>query len=157
MNKKDFSPVERERATAFVKAFGNDKKPDLSPKKIPHPPAKPGSVLPQEPLPKPEPKAKIVDPSVLDEESIPPKVNIGAEYNARKVEEEEIKASKRPAGNPPRIFNHFLMIMMLVFFVGLAIYNFNSIKEIKKEQFRILENQRVIYDKLARIGKRLRR
>jgi len=148
MDDDEFSPVERERASAFVKAFG--KKAAEKDTKVQNRPP-----LQKEAIPKPQPVAIVVDPSA-EEEKPEPKVNIGAEYNAIKLAEEELKALRPGQAHSGRS-GIFLAMVVLAAVLALSIYNFFSLQDIKQQQDRLISNEKAIFDKLARLGKRFNR
>lgn len=136
MGDKMFSRGEKDKAEAFVKAFGG------------------GKVIkeasqPREFIPKAE-----VKPS--EPENITPKVNIGAEYTARRKMEEELDILDRAEKKSGNGFFSFIIFLIALGALIFAFYNYNSLIGILEEQEHILSNQKVLFDKLARIGKRLR-
>ncbi len=159
----EFSPEQQQRANAFVKAFS--KKPvrpliEQKPRAV-EPEVKPPVVpVVKDPIPKPVHKTAIIDPAVEDELEPPstPKVAIGAEYNALKVQEnkEKMLYGARKA-NPFGAFVLFIVFVLAIGAAALSAYNFEMIRRIKQDQVRIISNQQVLFEKLARLGQPKRR
>ncbi len=163
----DFSPEQQERAQAFIHAFG--KSPAKTPDKTPPAAVPQKDPLPVEPvktpfvpapIPTPTPKKIIVDPAVFDEAPVvsTAKVNIGSEYNALKIKEDKEKPLIAESSQQKRSIFSTLVMGLLLFTLLLTLYNFETLRAVKQDQTRILNNQRVVFDKLAKLslGKRAR-
>ena len=155
MDQLEFSPEQQGRANAFVKAFS--KKP-VRPLETEKPVLKNTPVV-KDPIPKPIHKSAIIDPGVENEQEMisTPKIAIGAEYNAIKIQENKEK-QLMPTSHSHRATAFFMFLIFLASAGALVIslYTYDEISRIKQEQTRIISNQQIIFEKLTRLGQRRR-
>jgi hypothetical protein len=163
-----FSSEERQRANAFASAFNKknsavDKSNSLVPEKDSYIPKNDPEIL-QKTIDKPTP-GKIENQLISEKQ--PPALKVTdqePENNIEVTEDKSIKAihdtekfSTVPADKKIRIrskhLDKFILVMILLLF-SFSLYTFQELQEVSTDQKRILENQRILFDKLSRLGKR---